>query len=106
MDTPERAPQEQWSEWEQRTEPPLRAEDAAQVLRSFRHEADSAALYRAMAKIECDPHLAEVCSRLAQVEERQGRARWPWANGSRSERIFMSCSAEAALRAEPGRRGP
>ena len=36
---------------------------------NFQGEVDSAALYRAMAEAEKDPHLSEVYRRLAAVEE-------------------------------------
>ena len=42
---------------------------AARYRSNLQGEVDSAALYRAMAEAEKDPHLAEVYGRLAAVEE-------------------------------------
>src|SRR6202790_2350364 len=45
------------------------AESVARYRTNLQGEVDSAALYRAMAEAEKDPHLSEVYRRLAAVEE-------------------------------------
>ncbi len=48
--------------------------DIARYRANIQDEVDSAAIYRSMAAIEADPHLATVYLRLAEVEERHATA--------------------------------